>query len=234
VRQKRYDEALTFLEKELTACRPETAGAAYVSLLHAMKPTDEQCLRAENWLRAKLQSVEQEMQKKNEPRRAEELRYSVTVLRQHLASLYDIRGRYPDAEAMYRKVLTDHDTNVVALNNLAWLLAQRTGDGKAALELIDRAIANMGRRSDLLDTRGVVYLTLGEPERALADFKEAAADERTPTRLFHLARAHYDAKDRATATKVLIDAKKAGLEPSKLHPVEQMTCRQLLTELKLQ
>jgi Tfp pilus assembly protein PilF len=234
VRQQRYEDALALLEKEIDNCRPESAGESYVSLLHVMKPTDEQCLRAESWLKSQVQQIEQQMQKNPEPRKADELRMSVTLLRQYLAALYDMRGRYPEAEAMYRKVLEDHQTNVVALNNLAWLLSQRSGDGKPALELIDKAIVNMGRRADLLDTRGLAYLALNEPEKALADFKEAASDEQTPTRLFHLARAHFAAKDRATATRVLLDAKKAGLEPTKLHPVEQLSCRQLMTELKVQ
>jgi tetratricopeptide (TPR) repeat protein len=237
VRQKKFDLALAQLEKDIDACRPESAGAAYVSLLHDMDPTDAQCERAEAWLKKQVAQVEQQMRQKSEPRRAEEQLFRVTVLRQHLASLYDLRGRYPEAEKMYDKVLQDHKTNVLALNNLSWLLAQRGGnreDRTHALELIDRAITNMGRRADLLDTRGVVYLALGEPEKALADFKEAAADERTPTRLFHLARAHFEAKDRATATKILQDAKRAGLEPTKLHPVEQLSCRNLMTELKVQ
>jgi tetratricopeptide (TPR) repeat protein len=234
VRQKRYDEALALLEKEIATCRPEAAGAAYISLLNEMDPSDEQCLRAEGWIKNQLVKAEAELRRKSEPRDVLELRDTVTVLRLHLARLYDLRGRYPEAEAMYREVLRDHQTNVLALNNLSWLLAQRSGDGKAALELIDRAITNMGRRADLLDTRGVVYLALGEPDKALADFKEAAADERTPTRLFHLARAQFEAKDRATAARTLQDAKKAGLEPTKLHPVEQLSCRNLMAELKVQ
>jgi tetratricopeptide (TPR) repeat protein len=156
------------------------------------------------------------------------------VLRHGLARLYDLRGRYPESEAVYRAILQDQQTDVLALNNLSWLLAQRIGDGKTALELIDKAITNMGRRADLLDTRGLAYLSLGETDKALADFKEAAADDRTPTRLFHLARAHLAAKDRATALKAMQDAKSAGLDPSKLHPVEQLSCRQLMTELKVQ
>ena len=32
----------------------------------------------------------------------------------------------------------------------------------------------------------------------------------------------------------MLDAKKAGLDPNKLHPVEQLSYRQLLTELQLQ
>ena len=41
------------------------------------------------------------------------------------------------------------------------------------------------------------------------------------TILFHLARSHHLAKDRNAAEAVLRQVCKAGLEPSKLHPVEQ-------------
>jgi tetratricopeptide (TPR) repeat protein len=233
-RQKRYQEALALLDRGVTTCHVESATAVYVSLLNEMNPTDEQCLKVESWLKAQLQAAEKQLSQVHESNRIQELKGTMTVLRHGLARLYDLRGRYADSEAVYQAILNDQQTDILALNNLSWLLAQRVGDGKTALELIDRAITNMGRRADLLDTRGLAYLSLGEPDKALADFKEAAADERTPTRLFHLARAHFAAKDRATALKVMLDAKSAGLEPSKLHPVEQLSCRELMTELKVQ
>jgi hypothetical protein len=39
--------------------------------------------------------------------------------------------------------------------------------------LIDEAMKVYGPSSDLLDTRGVVYLAAEQPEKALADFQEA-------------------------------------------------------------
>jgi Tfp pilus assembly protein PilF len=199
-----------------------------------MKPTDEQCLQVEKWVKGQVETLEKQLPEATEANRVKELKDRLTVLRHGLARLYDLRGRYAESEAVYRAILNDQQTDVLALNNLSWLLAQRSGDGKTALELIDKAITNMGRRADLLDTRGVVFLALNEPDKALADFKEATADDRTPTRLFHLARAHLAAKDRATALKVMLDARTAGLDPSKLHPVEQLSCRQLMTELNVQ
>src|SRR5262249_17573834 len=127
-----------------------------------------------------------------------------TVLLLHLADLYDMRGRYPEAETLYKRVLQEKEPkNVVALNNLAWLLAHRDGGAGEALQHIESAVAGIGRRADLLDTRGLVYLKLGKHDAALADFKEANDDAPTPTRQFHLAKALYESKNRAAALDVL-------------------------------
>jgi Tfp pilus assembly protein PilF len=157
-----------------------------------------------------------------------------TVLLMHLSDLYDMRGRYREAEEQYRKILAQEPGNVVALNNLAWLLAQRSSDGSEALEHITAAINGLGRRADLLDTRGLVHLALGQPEKAVADLKAATTEAPTPTRLFHLARAYYLTRDRTTATKVLTEARdRHGLKLRALHPVEQETCQKLGADLNV-
>jgi Flp pilus assembly protein TadD len=152
----------------------------------------------------------------------------------HLADLCDQRGRYSDSESLYRQVLKVEPSNYVALNNLAWLIVQRTGNGGEALPMIETAVHGIGRRADLLDTRGLVYLALGKNEQAVADLKESTADVPTPTRLFHLARALHQAHDRDGAVKALHQAKEIGLQPARLHPIEQQVCRKLLSELKVQ
>jgi tetratricopeptide (TPR) repeat protein len=217
-RQKRFEEAFDLLPKVWTACRPEAAGAVSVALVRSMKPSDEQCLRVETLLKAACDKEPQKM-----------------VLRLHLADLYDMRGRYAEAEGTLRVVLRDdHEPhNVVALNNLAWLLAQRNGDGQEALRHINTALAGFGRRSELLDTRGIVYLALGRHDDALNDLKEVAADAPSASRLFHLARAHYEARDRESAARVLRRAQEMGLKADLLHPVEQKTCDRLMAELQL-
>jgi tetratricopeptide (TPR) repeat protein len=217
-RQKRYAEAFAECEKVWREGRwpPEVAGSVSVGLLRVMKPTDAQCRQVENWLKA-----------------ASRARPDSVVLRMHLADLYDQRGRYDEAEAAYREVLAKEPGNFVALNNLAWLLALRKGDAAEAERFVNEAIANLGRRGDLLDTRGVVRLALGRPESAISDLQDAAADSESPTRLFHLARAHHLARDRVNATRVLTRARQRGLAPDLLHPVEQEACRKLLAELNV-
>jgi Tfp pilus assembly protein PilF len=139
---------------------------------------------------------------------------------------------------MYRRVLQpDNDPkSIVALNNLSWLLAQRSTDPskhQEALGHIEEALEEIGRRADLLDTRGLVRMKLGQDTAALADFRDAAADMPTPAHLFHLARAHYKAKDKSNASKALKLAQEQGLQASVLHPSEQSEYQKLLMELRI-
>jgi len=219
-RQKRYPEAFEKLAEAWQVCsRPEAVGGVSVALLRSMKPAEEQCQRVEAWLKEAIT---------RNPR--------VMALHLHLADLYDQRGRLPEAEDQYRIILRpdNEPNNVVALNNLAWLLAHKPSDGAEALQRINTAVTGLGRQADLLDTRGVVYLALGKTEEALADFREATAEAASPARLFHLARAHLKARDTANARKALGQAKTLGLKPESLHPVEQALCRQMLQELQMQ
>src|SRR5207244_4978990 len=139
-----------------------------------MNPTDAQVASVEKHLQAALL-------KKPES----------NALRMHLADLYDKRGQYDKAADIYRAVLKTEPNNVVALNNLAWLLAHRSGEADQALAYIDKAVQGIGRRADLLDTRGVVHLARKDPAKALADLREANSEAATPVRLLHLARAHH-------------------------------------------
>jgi tetratricopeptide (TPR) repeat protein len=216
-RQKRFAEAYELCEAMWNNCRPEVAGGASVAILRSMTPTDAQVKRLEEHLRAAIAKSPQS-----------------TVLLLHLADLYDMRGRYAEAEALYKQVLQDKEPkNVVALNNLAWLLAHRDGGADEALQHIETAVSGIGRRADLLDTRGLVYLKLGKPDAALADFKEANEDAPTPTRQFHLAKALYEGKNRAAALDVLKKAAEKGVLPQGVHPTEQEECRRLLDELQI-
>ncbi|MGH7224383.1 MAG: tetratricopeptide repeat protein, partial [Gemmataceae bacterium] len=195
-------------------CSPEVLGGASVAVLRGMQAngtpaSHEQVLTIEQYLKKALEA---------KPRSV--------VLMLHLAELYDQRGRWDDAENIYRRVLLaeNEPKNVVALNNLAWLLAQRSSDPhkhQEALARIEAAVAGIGRRADLLDTRGLVHMKLGQDAAALADFRAAAADTPSPAHLFHLARAHYKSSDKPNASKVLKVAQEHGLQASVLHPSEQ-------------
>jgi hypothetical protein len=139
---------------------------------------------------------------------------------------------------MYRQVLRPENEpkNIVALNNLAWLLAQHASEPdklQEALTTIDAAVNGIGRRADLIDTRGLVRMRLNQDAAALADFRDAVADMPTPAHLFHLARAHYKSQDKSNAYKILKQAKEQGLQASVLHPVEQKDYRDLLEALKI-
>ncbi|NBO90867.1 MAG: hypothetical protein EBV06_00895 [Planctomycetia bacterium] len=214
-RQKRHQEAFDLCETtwDKGTCPPEAIGGVVMSLLRIMKPTDAQMAIVEKRLVKALMGPKPS-----------------NMLRMQLADLYDRRGKYSEASAQWRDVLKSEPNHFVAMNNLAWQLAIHAGDAKEALLLIDQALAGMGRRGDLLDTRGMVYLALKDNEKALADFKEATTDTPTPTRLLHLARAQHLTRDNDGAKSTIRKAKEAGLELAKLHPSEQEQARQLLAE----
>ena len=58
-------------------------------------------------------------------------------------------------------------------------------------------------------------------------------DAPSASRLFHLARAHFQAQDRDSAAKILKRARELGLTPDELHPAEQKTCRDMLADLRI-
>src|SRR5207302_2010825 len=118
-----------------------------------------------------------------------------------LGDVLDLAGSYEQAETEYREALKLEPNNVMVLNNLAWLLALRTQHGEEALTLINRAIENVGPRGELLDTRSVVYLTLGKATEARADAEETLKEAATATRYFHLARIQHAANNRDAARR---------------------------------
>jgi len=65
-----------------------------------------------------------------------------------------LRDNLEEAVAAYQEVLKLRADDVLALNNLAWLLAVRDGRGEEALSLIERAIEVAGPDGGLLDTQG--------------------------------------------------------------------------------
>jgi tetratricopeptide (TPR) repeat protein len=207
-------------------CTPEAIGGASVVLLRSMQAAgapigDEQVTTIEQHLNKALAAKPKSV-----------------ILMLHLADLYGQRGRWEEAEAMYRRVLAPENEpkNIVALNNLAWLLVERSSDPqkhREALVRIEAALAGIGRRADLLDTRGLVHMKLGNEAAALADFRAAAADMPTPAHLFHLARAHYKTSDKTNAFKVLKLAQEQGLQASLLHPSEQSEYQRMLVDLKI-
>ena len=161
-----------------------------------------------------------------------------------LVSLGNLRERqefYQKAEDLYERAVKLGDgtgaapsTMVLiasAYNNLAWLMALKDGKGREALEYINRAINLKGPLPDFLDTRGVVYLTVGDSQLAIDDLKKAVADAPSPAKYFHLAQAYLGAKERVKAKQSLEAAKITDWEQSGLHALEKQAYQKVLIEL---
>jgi tetratricopeptide (TPR) repeat protein len=213
-RQKRIKEGLDVCAQAWETCPPEQVGGTCVALLRAAPTEDDQAARIEKWLTAAIAKNPQQV-----------------ALHLHLADLYDLRHRYPDAEKQYKLILDREPENILALNNFAWLLAMRTGNGKDALPLIERAIEKVGPRPELLDTRAVVKLALDQHDQALADLQRAAAEAPSGIQYFHIARAHQQGKNPTAAAEALKQAKNLGLKRHNLHPIEVVASGKLAEAL---
>jgi cellulose synthase operon protein C len=149
-----------------------------------------------------------------------------------LGSLYERLGEYARAEAAYRRAIKVNDRDGIASNNLAWLIALNGGGREGeALELINSAIrARGGTQPEYLDTRGMIYLAAGEPQRAMSDFEAAFRFAPTPSKYFHLAQAYLQLNDKERARQMLVAGKTRGL-PGGLHRLELARYNKVASEL---
>ena len=214
-RQQRFKEALDLCARAWEVCTPEVAARMSMAVLRTGVRDREQMARVERWLQAAIQ-------KSDKP--------SADLLL-CFADLMDLQGKYSDAEATYRRLLSREPDNATALNNLAWLLAARGAEGDEALKLVNRAIETSGAQPAFLDTRAFVQLALQNPGGAREDLEKAARATPSAAHYFHLARTHSLAQDPASATAALNRAKAAGLDPDQLHPLERPTYQKLLEAL---
>lgn len=214
IRQKRYNDVLAVWDRVKNDAPPELISGAVVASLRAGQKSPEACNPVKEWLEACLQKSPKS-----------------PGLMLHLADLHDHCGRYGEAEPLYRQVLALNADHVVALNNLAWLLAQQAGKGEEALTLANRAIERAGPRPELLDTRASAYLALKKPDLATADLESANAEQPAASRYFLLAQAQRQANNTQRAADFLKKATAAGLKAEQLHPAERGAFLKLTQEL---
>jgi tetratricopeptide (TPR) repeat protein len=115
-------------------------------------------------------------------------------------------GRNEEATRLNRQILEMDPNNVIAINNLAWMLCEQASPSpeamKEAMDLANRGVKLAPDYVDLLDTRAVVYYRTGDMAKAEADlvkclslFPDNSPQSAAPQ--FHLART-YAAMNRRT------------------------------------
>lgn len=141
------------------------------------------------------------------------------------AEMLEVLQRYDDAIATYKKLLSRGDLTThiqaAARNNLAFIYALTGQAPQEALELVNEAIRLIGPLSALLDTRGVVYLALGDGDKAVEDMEMAVRIEETPSKYFHLAQAHLLAGNPKEALTAWEEGVSMGLDATTVSPLEQ-------------
>jgi Flp pilus assembly protein TadD len=130
---------------------------------------------------------------------------------------------------LYDQVLQLDPKNALALNNVAMLLSEQPERTEKALEAIDRAIQLAGRRPSFLDTKAVILLHSGEPEKAAQLLQEAVAGpDDDPRHFFHLAAAYARSGQPEKARSTYVSSVQGGLKDELLTGGDQA----LLTEMQ--
>jgi tetratricopeptide (TPR) repeat protein len=128
-----------------------------------------------------------------------------------LSMLMQREERHDESAALNRQILALDPNNLVALNNLAWVLCEDKGKHEEALGYANRGIEVYPQYTDLLDTRGVIHYRLGQLEKAVADFTRCIDlshnnDRIAATARFHLARTYAEMGRRTDAITEITQA----------------------------
>ena len=143
-----------------------------------------------------------------------------------LSMMMQDAGRNEESVRLNRKILEMDPNNVIAMNNLAWVLCEeenRPDQYKEALALAGQGLKIVADYVDLLDTRGYAHYRLGDFDKAVADFKRCitlypASSPSATTPQFHLAVTYAAMKRKTEAIMQLrtaLDSNRANLQLAK-------------------
>jgi|GEM_PF-1250018 len=211
----RAEEAFAKIERHSKMLPMRVKVMAGLAVLRSGSTTPRQIALVQEWLTAS---------KNGEPG-------SVAVLLNE-ADFCNLQGDSAKAESAYEAVLQIEDRNVVALNNLAWLLAANPQKAERAAELLEKAVKEIGLTGELLDTRARIKIASRQFDAAERDLLQALSQEKTGLRMFHLALAMQSQSpprnDEAAA--MMQKAKAKGLKEQSIHPADIALYRTLMKD----
>jgi len=154
-----------------------------------------------------------------------------------LAILLQIGGRPAESTTLYQRLLELEPDNIIAINNLAWIICEVQGKHKQALELANRGLKIAPNYYDLIDTRGVIYYRLGEFDKAVSDFNECIKlyPSVTPASIgtrFYLARALAKLGQKDKAIQYLKEALELNSQTGGLSTADLSEAQRLLNQLE--
>ncbi len=119
-----------------------------------------------------------------------------------IAQIYDSMGRTKESQDAYRAVLAHEPNNGMALNNLAFSIAQSGTDLDEALTLADKAKKVLPTLNEVDDTLGWIYLKKHMPGQAVDIFRTLVAKSpENPGFHYHYCMALYDKGDKVGAER---------------------------------
>jgi Tfp pilus assembly protein PilF len=144
-----------------------------------------------------------------------------------MALLHDSFGQFGDAKPVYEQVLRLQPDNPVALNNLAFILAESGADLDQALTMAQKARQQLPNDLNVADTLSWIYIKKNLADSAIGILRELV--EKQPSRStysYHLAMALYQKGDKIQARRYAEMALKSQ-PPSN----EEAAIRELLAKL---
>jgi len=121
-----------------------------------------------------------------------------------LALLLDQEGNRAVARPVYEQVLKIEPDNAVALNNVAYMMAEGGEDLDQALSLAQRAKQKLPDSPDVADTLGWIYIKKNLSDQAIRVYNDLVAKQpNRSTFRYHLGMALYQKGDKVQARKEL-------------------------------
>lgn len=148
------------------------------------------------------------------------------VILSTLALTLDHAGKWTDAKQVYETVLKMQSDNGVALNNLAYLMAEHNGDLDDALTKAGRAKQLLPNFNEVSDTLGWIYLKKNLSDSAIQIFKELV--QKAPNQAtfrYHLAMAYSQKGDKPNAIKELQQALKDSASKDEKDKIQALLSR---------
>ena len=121
-----------------------------------------------------------------------------------LALTLDAAGLKRESLPLYENIVKNQPDNAIALNNLAFMLAEDGRDLDQALTYAQRARQQLPNNADVADTLGWIYIRKNLSDNAVSIFKDLTKKYReNPTYHYHLGMALYQKGDRDGARRSL-------------------------------
>jgi tetratricopeptide (TPR) repeat protein len=194
--QNRFGEVIKVCETVTKSESSSRPAQLLASVLSAGKPSKEDLAAAEPIIEKALKDHAKDT----------DLLFSAAVLR-------TVQGKPVEAIGLFEAVVKASPKHLLALNNVATLLAEQPNRQKDALRYIEQAITVAGRKPALLDTQGTIYLMQGDLPAAVKCLEEAVNSEAIdPRYAFHLAAAYAKSDRLPDARAAFEKAKQNGLD----------------------
>lgn len=186
---------------EMGAGQYDKAIAAWEGLLP--KVTDQR-LQADLWTRIgesylRKGDVQESINSLEKARQGQPTNTAITT---NLGMLYEMQNKEDVARKYYEQSIKMDPNNALALNNLAYLIAQSNGDLDQALTYATRAKQRLPEHAEVNDTLGWIYLKKNLTDNAIDTYRTLVVKSpQNPTYHYHYAMALLQKGDRDNAKK---------------------------------